>query len=522
MTRPRVHVAAAGLLALAVLALLFVVYLRLSRTVAVGSDGATIALQGWDMLHGNVLLHGWATSDVSFYTTELPEYALLERLTGLGPDVVHIAGALTYTIIVALACLVARGRAGSVPWGEGLVRVLIAGGIMLAPAPGFGASTLLLSPDHFGSTAPVLAACLVVDRCERRWYVPVAVGAILAWGLVADPLVEVTGVAPLVIIGGVRAAQRARHRESWWFEVTLALAAITAIGFAALVSVLIRAYGGFTVSPVQTGFAGFGALPHNARLAGEGLLLLFGVSFIRGQPVHVVFSVLHLVGVVAVAVAFCAALRRLFRRDEMLIQALAVAIALNVALYVLGRYPVDPLSTREISAVLPLGAALAGRALAGSVRVLAGRVRVLVPVLVAVLAGYAVSLGVYATQPELPAMHQDLAGWLLAHDLRSGLAPTYWLANITTVDSAGRSRVVRVSLAVGAVTRPDRWETNGQWYLPGGNSADFLVTDTAPGSAAWRSAVADARLTFGPPASIRSYRQYTIMIWNRNVLGFLR
>ena len=36
--------------------------LRLARTRAVNSDGASNALQAWDMLHGNVLLHGWTFS----------------------------------------------------------------------------------------------------------------------------------------------------------------------------------------------------------------------------------------------------------------------------------------------------------------------------------------------------------------------------------------------------------------------------------------------------------------------------
>ena len=42
----------------------------------VNADGASNALQAWDMLHGNLLLHGWWLSDVSFYTTELPQYTL--------------------------------------------------------------------------------------------------------------------------------------------------------------------------------------------------------------------------------------------------------------------------------------------------------------------------------------------------------------------------------------------------------------------------------------------------------------
>src|SRR4051794_15940546 len=49
---------------------LFVGYLRMSRSRAVNADGASNALQAWDMLHGNPLLHGWTVSDVSFYPTE--------------------------------------------------------------------------------------------------------------------------------------------------------------------------------------------------------------------------------------------------------------------------------------------------------------------------------------------------------------------------------------------------------------------------------------------------------------------
>jgi hypothetical protein len=100
---------------------LFFAYLRLSETVAVNSDGASQALQAWDMLHGNVLLRGWTLSDVSFYTTELPEYMLVELVRGLRPDVVHIAAALTYTLMVLFAAQLARGRATG---GEAVVRAL--------------------------------------------------------------------------------------------------------------------------------------------------------------------------------------------------------------------------------------------------------------------------------------------------------------------------------------------------------------------------------------------------------------
>jgi hypothetical protein len=565
------------------LAVLFTLYLRQSRSVVVGSDGGSIALQGWDILHGNLLLHGWAMSDVSFYPTELPQYAMLEWLRGLSPDVVHLGGAMTYTIVLLLAALVARGRARG---REAAARVLIAAGIMLSPAAGPGTSTLLLTPDHLGSAVPVLLAWLVVDRCPRCWpggtlcplatpqtpvapdpparaaYVPVAVGALLAWGVLADPLVEITGAAPLVLVCAIRSAQRRHPRKRqpapWqaprrayelagqlprpqlppdpgpvaeepgpaaprWFEPSLALAALAAVAAAALISELIRAAGGFALRPVGTRSAGLATLPHNLFLTGQGIAMLFGASFGPGQQVNLLFSSLHLAGLTLFAAAFCVTLRRLFRPQDLLTPALAVAIALNVLLYARGNYVKDLLSSREITEVLPFGAVLAGRVLAGPVlraRIMGLRVRTgLVPVLGAVLAGYAAVLAVYAAQPPVPAENQDLAGWLAGHHLTSGLSASYWLANSVTVDSGGRARVRQVSIRSRRLSRPDGgWGYARPWYQPSSHHADFVITSAAPGTAAWHTLLDSARKTFGSPARTYSYRQYTVLVWGGNLL----
>ena len=72
---------------------------------------ANILLMGADLLHGNLLLHGWHMSDVSFYPTELVQYALLESVLGLSMTTAHVAAALTYTLVVLLTVLLARGAA---------------------------------------------------------------------------------------------------------------------------------------------------------------------------------------------------------------------------------------------------------------------------------------------------------------------------------------------------------------------------------------------------------------------------
>ena len=111
---------AGGLLLVAVG--LFMLYLFQSGVGPFNSDGASMILQAQAMLHGNPLLKGWRVADVSFYTTELPEYVVVVALRGLRPDVVHICGALTYTLTVLLAAFLARGRATG---RAGAVRALI-------------------------------------------------------------------------------------------------------------------------------------------------------------------------------------------------------------------------------------------------------------------------------------------------------------------------------------------------------------------------------------------------------------
>jgi hypothetical protein len=114
-------------------AVLFAVYLRLSRTSPENSDQANILLAASDMLHGNLLLRGWYLTDVSFYTTEVPQYALLEIFFGVHANTAHIAAAMTYTLAVVLAVLVARGGFTS---RAAVTRLLITAGILLAPQLG--------------------------------------------------------------------------------------------------------------------------------------------------------------------------------------------------------------------------------------------------------------------------------------------------------------------------------------------------------------------------------------------------
>src|SRR5579859_5362968 len=328
-----------ALFALAVIALWFI-YLQVSRTQRVESDGASNALQAWDMLHGNVLLRGWTVTDVSFYTTELPEYMFVEWLKGLNADVLHVAASLSYALLVPLAAVLARGRATG---REGLIRMAIAAGLMIAPEPGAGVFILLFQPDHIGTGVPMLATWLVLDRAPRRWFSPVLIGLMLTWIGIGDKIVVLTGVAPLVLVCAVRALRswRATRRlNASWHEVSLAAAALLSVGLADLFVRVIHAIGGYTVLPVGTQLATPGALPRHVRLATDGILGFFGANF-QGPP-HgwdLVFAVVHLAGVAVFITAVIWAVWRFFRDDDLVAQVLVVSILLNVAAYLLSGKP---------------------------------------------------------------------------------------------------------------------------------------------------------------------------------------
>jgi hypothetical protein len=158
----------AGALALAAAcAGLCVLYWCQSRTAPFNSDGAANVLQGRAIIDGNPLLRGWWTSDVSFYTTEVPEYALVTAVRGLTPDVVHWCGALSYTLTVLLVTsggrvlvapfVISAGRAGragkaaadrweSAAWyqpGQQAAIFVIAAASPAAPGAGLPAANLL-------------------------------------------------------------------------------------------------------------------------------------------------------------------------------------------------------------------------------------------------------------------------------------------------------------------------------------------------------------------------------------------
>jgi hypothetical protein len=108
----------------------------------------------------------------------------------------------------------------------------------------------------------------------------------------------------------------------------------------------------------------------------------------------------------------------------------------------------------------------------------------------------------------------------------------YWAANIITLETGGQVAVRSLDRVRGKVA-PSVKLVLPQWYDPRVASANFVILypgDPGPPPAVfsgfngvvgfpWEKNVV---ATFGPPARTYHYRQFTILVWNKNLLAGLR
>jgi hypothetical protein len=266
--------------------------------------------------------------------------------------------------------------------------------------------------------------------------------------------------------------------------------------------------------PVESALAPRSQLPAHLWLTVQGTLNLFGADVLGSPPgAQTVIAWLHMAGMALAVAGLCVAIRGFFRTSEPLPSVLAVGIVVNLVIYVLSILPSNLFDTREIAAVLPFGAVLAGRLLAAPLL----RAR-LVPALAAAGVCYVAALGYGMAQPQASNPEQALAGWLEAHHLSTGLG-TYTEGNITTLDSGGRVRILTVSwLPSGGVPRV--YQSSISWYDPRTQDANFVLTGTAEG----RSDLiprGEILALAGPPAHTYHFQAFTIMVWNDNLLADL-
>ena len=525
--RARGRFVTAGLLVSA-LAVMLIGYVRMARANGTNADGAANAMQAWDLLHGNVGLAGWTLSDVSFYPTELVQYALIELVYGLNEDVVHVAAATTYLLLIVFAALAARGEAtGRAAWA----RIALVAAVLLVPQPHAGWAIVLYVPDHTGTGVPLLVAALLIDRraALRRWW-PVAVTAVLTVAQLADPLAMYVGAVPLAAVCVLRLLRAWRAGAEKATDAHLLVAAAASIALAHAALRLIGAAGGFRVHQPVAEFSAWSDIPGHLSMLWRLVAVDYGAYFpllVDDGPwltgvnyaAGAVKALLLAAALVAAAVTVARLLGRRGHADRVA-QWLAAGIAVNLTAFAASTQATDMASARQVVNVLPFGAVLVARVFGDRLADLCSarfrRTRPAVRGTAATLAAVLVTaFGVQAAAaPSKPAEGAEVAAWLQAHDLHYGIG-AYWASHTVTVSSGGR---VRIAPIVDEMPRASNWESRAQWYDPARHDARFVVVDrTLPRY----GTVTGAIETFGTPLQRVDLPRWTILVYDHNLLNDL-
>jgi hypothetical protein len=492
------------------------VLVRISLRIGMDADAANKALQGWDLLHGHLLLRGWITGDATFYTLESPLFAVVEAFTGLGSLAAHVVPALVYLLV--LAATARLGVGASRGWAARL-RAATAVAVLCVPlASPYGVSLLLEQPDHVGTSLFLLACFALIDRAGRgrvrSWAAAIGVLAVCTAGILGDDTVTFVAVPAVVLVCGVRALAARRPFGS---DALFAAAALAALPTERLTRHLMRWLGSYWMTRPTTRIAGPRLWPSHLRRTVDALAALFGVL----DNVSPGYAALGACALAAAGVGFARVLwlaRTLPSADTLELLA-AAGIAANLGVYTLSMGS-TPVPAHEIAVVLPFGALLAARCVSPvwSWRRSAARRRCALLTAVSLLP-LAVSAARPATGPIPTAPPSALATWLLRHGLREGVAG-YWDAATLTVDSDGRLAVrsvvpAPIELAMYA------WETRRDWYNPALHDATFAIASDRPGGALGAEldgiGTAEFEALLGPPRA--SYRVYgrTVLVYSGNL-----
>lgn len=512
-----------------------------SNAALLNSDGATVVLQGQSMAHGNVLLNGWQLSLDSWWTLDVPFYAVATAILGVGPaDLFVVPAVIGALVVVAAVALVRAGRRGAASAaGAALVlAVLVFPSHMLA-------FMLLAGPVHQSTVlySLVAFACLRRNRLGVGFALAIVV---LAAGLLGDLQMLAYGVLPLVA-AGLAAMLRTRNARAGAIPLAAALAS-GALAFA--VRGVVDLVGGFEIGPGNTFASAHQMLDNFGRLPAAlgGLLgVVPGPYGSGGVPpallaVHVVPAALLGAALALAAVRLVRAAARRekgagsaatgarsaepepWRVDDLLLFAALGSIGTFVTL----SRNANPHFARYLTAAVVAAAVLAGRELTRRLQARTGeeaptataadadadvdanrgrRRRAALGFGAAVTACFAAGSLLQLTRPVPPETASGLVRFLEDHHLTRGIGD-FWLASISTVESHGR--VVVRPVVPGADGVPEAYNKG---LVPGwfaGVPFRFLVVTGLGEDPAMRRGAVTA---FGEPSRSYSVDGVTVLVW---------
>ncbi|HYR62600.1 MAG TPA: hypothetical protein VET24_08225 [Actinomycetota bacterium] len=314
---------------------------RLVDGIFWNSDVASIPLLATEMAHRS---GGVARVSIANYGSSFLFDLATRSLPGhrRAWEVFSLAASLVGVLLLGWAARRAAGKAA------GVVTFAIA--LCAAPIVYYGAYELR-GPTWF--TGALLVACLVLVASpagtRTRWLVVVAVGVVTGANVASDPLLLLSGMAPLLGAAAGAWLLLRTPAAAWVAKAAAALAGVAMISDL-VTGRLMRVLGFRLVPTTPITFAPLLQVPHNLALFAHDILA-FGNEEFPGAPA----GLLSLAGIVtvvlclgAVAAPLCLLPRLRRRRDD--------AGSLALVLYLLfWTFAAMALSAAFLSSTLPLG-----------------------------------------------------------------------------------------------------------------------------------------------------------------------
>lgn len=486
---------------------LTVLFVRISLSARVMSDGGSIALQSWDLLHGQLRLHGWQVSDLNCYFLEIPVIALAEALFGLGDFAQHVASSLVY-LLVALAALAAgvtgsRGTARAVRCGAALA-------VLAAPLFGGTGYLELEEPDHTGTAVFIIGAFLLIDRYAGRRLTTPLLLVLLTAAQFDDLTVRYVALPAILVICGYRAIAARSFRSP---DAMAVYAAVVSVPLSALFSKAWVHFGGFITPPLWQGLTPAHTWIHHVRFVVESILSLYGAHSVAGMgPAggdHFGLAFFGLACLLAATVGFVRVVvcwRRTSRTEQMMV----VAIICNIGTFLVSGFSTEN-NPHELALLLPCGAVLAARTLVPA------RIRTATMSYIAVTATVliaALPLAYAAGRPNFPPPKGPLVAFLEAQHLTRGISSYDEAATVTVLS---HNQVQLRPIHVGYDTlAPYTFESDSFWYKASTHTANFAVANPK-----MKTTAALYIRHFGKPDATYKVDEWTILVYHKNLLRLL-
>jgi hypothetical protein len=482
---------------------LFAAYLRISIINPKNSDDASFALQAQDILHGNVLLHGWITGPDVGITTFIPLHVICGMLTPHLADMMYIVPAISYLLLV-IVCV-------AITWVKSepkyrLLSTLIVLIIVGLPSLYDAGPPFQTGGDHKSTVLLVLVTFYLLSTGYNIWLAQLP----LMLAAVGDPMAIWIGILAVGLVG-VLLLDRGQIRMAWHFMIS----AVGCLLVAKTVIAAIPMLGGFhiTQSFLKNTFVALDRFPHNIRILFECTLDLFQANPFGRDVVDLgtAVALIHLgVLIFLIWVAWKIAAIALQECDTFRLLLLS-ALILNVLAYVLSTTAFGPGSARYLPTLPIFGPILVGLSWY-KVGVPEKPLWLAIPI---VAAAFLIPFVTHLSFP-IPEKEESLAlgpsdpeqaiEFLEENQLTEGYGG-YWSACIFTVLSDGKVKVRQVGAGEdGKLLRLD-WYSARRWYDM--KNARFLIYRDNTYNVNELTGIK----TWGPPSDRISIGGYVILIW---------